>query len=82
MADEAQDQPSKVKSGRHPDKALSAAFVRTVTKPGKYFDGQGLFLKVDTSGAKRWVQRITVRGRRVEMGLGGASLVSLPRHAS
>ncbi len=77
MADEAQDQPSKVKSGRHPDKALSAAFVRTVTKPGKYFDGQGLFLKVDTSGAKRWVQRITVRGRRVEMGLGGASLVSL-----
>jgi integrase len=65
------------KSGKHPDKALSAAFVRTVTTPGKYFDGHGLFLKVDGSGAKRWVQRITIRGKRRELGLGGYTLMSL-----
>ncbi|MBL1436001.1 MAG: tyrosine-type recombinase/integrase [Rhodobacteraceae bacterium] len=66
-----------IKEGAHPDKALSAAFVRTAKEPGKYFDGQGLFLKVDTSGAKRWVQRINIRGKRTEMGLGSALLVSL-----
>ncbi len=65
------------KSGAHPEKALSAAFVRSVKEPGKYFDGHGLFLKVDASGAKRWVQRITIRGKRTELGLGSTSLVSL-----
>lgn len=68
---------TNTKSGKHPDKALSAAFVRTVTKAGKYTDGQGLFLKVDPSGAKRWVQRIIIRSKRTEIGLGSASLVSL-----
>lgn len=65
------------KWGKHPEKALSAAFVRSVKAPGKYFDGHGLFLKVDDSGAKRWVQRITIRGKRREMGLGSAALMSL-----
>ena len=65
------------KSGKHPDKALSAAFVRTVTKAGKYTDGQGLFLKVTPSGARRWVQRIAIRGKRTEIGLGPVSLVGL-----
>jgi integrase len=59
------------------EKALSAAFVRTASKPGKYTDGHGLFLKVDASGAKRWVQRIVIRGKRSEIGMGSASLVSL-----
>ena len=66
-----------VKSGKHPEKALSAAFVRSVTEPGKYIDGNGLFLKVDPTGAKRWVQRIVIRGKRTEIGLGSASLVGL-----
>ena len=59
------------------EKALSAAFVRSVTTPGKYTDGNGLILKVDKSGAKRWVQRIVIQGKRTEIGMGGASLVSL-----
>jgi len=61
------------------EKALSAAFVRTVTNQGKYTDGHGLFLKVDASGAKRWVQRLMIRGKRSEIGLGPASLVSLAK---
>ena len=65
------------KPTKRAEKALSAAFVRTVTKPGKYTDGHGLFLKVDTSGARRWVQRIVIRGKRSEIGMGSASLVTL-----
>ena len=68
---------NKVKVGAHPEKALSAVFVRSVKEPGKYFDGHGLILKVDKSGAKRWVQRIVINGKRTEIGLGSASLVSL-----
>lgn len=62
---------------RRPAKALTAAFVRSAKEPGKYFDGHGLFLRVMPGGSKQWVQRIVVRGRRREIGLGGAELVSL-----
>ena len=76
MADKDQAVEPKTPSKRA-EKALSAAFVRTVKTPGKYTDGHGLFLKVDTSGARRWVQRIVIRGKRTEIGMGSASLVSL-----
>jgi hypothetical protein len=38
--------------------------------PGKYEDGGGLRLVVSKSGAKNWVLRFTIDGRRREMGLG------------
>ncbi len=63
--------------GKHPDKALSPAFVRKASKPGRYNDGNGLFLKVDPSGAKRWGQRLVIHGRQRTLGLGGCALVSL-----
>ena len=62
--------------GRHPDKALSAAFVRTAA-PGRYCDGQGLYLFVQPSGTRSWVQRLAIRGRRHELGLGSTALVPL-----
>ena len=62
---------------RRPEKALTAQFVKTVTKAGKYFDGHGLFLRVNANGSKQWVQRITIRGKRSEIGLGNPSLVTL-----
>ena len=62
---------------RRPKRALSARFVETVTKPGKYFDGQGLFLRVANNGARQWVQRITIQGTRRELGLGSPPAVSL-----
>jgi integrase len=60
-------------------KALSAAMVRTVQKPGKYHDGggTGLYLRVDPNGARFWVQRLTIRGKRREMGLGSPPLITL-----
>jgi|SRR5262245_15685551 len=46
---------------------------------GEHHDGSGLFLRVDATGAKRWVQRLTIKGckGRVKRGLGPYSLVSL-----
>jgi hypothetical protein len=65
------------RGGRHPDKALTAIQVRQLKTPGRYADGNGLYLVVDPSGAKRWLLRIMVRGKRCDIGLGGVSLVSL-----
>ena len=62
--------------GRHPHKALSAAFIRTAP-PGRHADGNGLYLFVQPTGTRSWVQRIVIRGRRRELGLGAAALVSL-----
>ena len=39
-------------------------FVRTVSKPGTYADGNGLNLNVVSSGARWWVQRVTVADKR------------------
>lgn len=64
------------KTGRHPEKALTAVQVRT-KEPGRHADGNGLYLVVDDSGARRWVLRTMVHGKRRDIGLGGASLVSL-----
>lgn len=44
---------------------------------GKYSDGGGLWLHKRPDGGAQWVLRVTVHGRRREMGLGSASDVSL-----
>ena len=62
--------------GRHPQKALSAAFVRSAP-PGRHADGNGLYLFVQPSGTRSWIQRLLVRGRRRELGLGSVALVPL-----
>lgn len=45
--------------------------------PGKYEDGGGLRLVVSKAGAKKWVLRFTINGKRREMGLGSFPLVAL-----
>lgn len=61
---------------RRPEKALTAQAVKSA-KPGKHFDGNGLYLRVEPNGSRFWVQRIMIRGKRCEIGLGSASLVTL-----
>ena len=56
--------------------ALSAAMVRSA-RPGNYVDGNGLMLRVRKSGTRQWIQRLTIHGRRVDLGLGSADLVKL-----
>src|SRR6266581_9676462 len=66
-----------LKRKKYPEKALSATKVRNVIQPGRYADGNSLYLVVDPSGAKRWVLRTLIHGKRCDIGLGGLSLVSL-----
>ena len=68
--------PKTKPKGRHPQKALSAAFVRSAP-PGRHADGNGLYLFVQPSGTRSWIQRLLVRGRRRELGLGSLALVPL-----
>ncbi len=62
---------------RRPQKALTAQRVKAITAPGKYFDGHGLYLRVEPNGSRFWVQRIVIRGKRSEIGRGSPALVSL-----
>lgn len=58
---------------------LSARFVRTITDPGKYYDRDGLMLRVRPTGSKQWIWRGTVQGKRVDLGLGGYPHTSLAK---
>ena len=62
---------------RHPFNKLTAMTVKKLSKPGKYADGNNLYLQIDISGARRWILRLTVGHRRRDMGLGSTMIVSL-----
>jgi Arm DNA-binding domain len=55
-------------------KRLSARKVQTIRKPGYHADGDGLYLVVDESGARRWTFIYHTNGKRREMGLGRMDL--------
>src|ERR1700736_6490668 len=56
---------------------LSARFIATETKPGRYGDGDGLYLNVDPGGAKSWIFRYQRNGRATHMGLGALRILPL-----
>lgn len=60
-------------------KELSALEVGRLAEPGLHFVGgvAGLAMQVQPSGARSWVLRFTVAGKRREMGLGGFPDVTL-----
>ncbi len=60
-----------------PKNGLTALFVKNVSEPGKYGDGNGLYLVVGPNGAKRWEQRLTIQGKRCDCGHGSVGLVNL-----
>ena len=62
---------------KHPQKVLTSVRINSLSKPGRYGDGNGLYLVVDPSGAKRWMLRTVIHGKRRDIGLGGLRLVSL-----
>lgn len=68
------DQPKRRKAN-----TLTAAKLSGELAPGKYHDGGGigLYLRVEQNRSRFWVQRITVNGKRREIGLGSPPLVSL-----
>lgn len=60
-------------------KVLTAVQVARLTEPGTWFVGEvpGLALQVAPSGARSWVLRYPVGGKRRELGLGGFPGVTL-----
>ena len=57
---------------------LSAVAVKAaLANPGTYQDGDGLFLKVDKRGGAYWNLRLQRDGKRQDLGLGSAKLVTL-----
>ena len=59
--------------------ALTKRFCETAKVPGRYADGRrdGLYLTVSETGAKSWGQRITIRGKRRDLGLGSFRFLTL-----
>jgi integrase len=55
---------------------LTSSFIKTAPV-GKHCDGGGLWLIKRDDGGAQWVQRVTVHGRRREMGLGGYPALGL-----
>ncbi len=56
---------------------LTAKMVTQLSEPGRYGDGNGLYLVVSPAGTKSWVQRVQIDGKRTDKGLGGTAKVSL-----
>ena len=68
--------------------ALSGKLTKKLVEnlgPGRHGDGNGLYLVVDPSGARRWIVRVVVKGAknrkgaplRTDFGLGGADIVTI-----
>ena len=51
--------------------------VRAINRPGMYGDGNTLYLRVAPGGSKHWIQRLTINGKRHDIGLGGCGYVTL-----
>ena len=56
-------------TNRHPSNKLTALAVKKLTAPGRHADGNGLYLVIDPSGARRWMQRLMVAGDGVTLAL-------------
>ena len=58
-------------------KGLTAAKVKSINKSRDYADGNGLYLRVTTTGMKTWLFRFSLNGRIRHIGPGSIDLTSL-----
>ncbi len=58
---------------------LTMAAIKALSEPGRYSDGGPLYLYVAPGGSKSWVQRVTISGRRHDIGLGPWTSCRSPR---
>ena len=58
-------------------KLTAVAVKAALNNSGTYQDGDGLFLKVDKRGGAYWLLRLQRDGKRQDMGLGSAKLITL-----
>ena len=60
-------------------KNMTVKRAREITDPGFYRADTTLYLKVNDTGTKNWVQRLLIGGKRHDLGLGGFPTVSLEK---
>lgn len=58
-------------------KPMTTRGVEALSRPGLHADGNGLYLAVKSTGAKSWIFRYSINGRRRDAGLGSFPAVSL-----
>ncbi|HTT99341.1 MAG TPA: integrase arm-type DNA-binding domain-containing protein [Rhizomicrobium sp.] len=56
---------------------LSALKLKSLSEPGRYCDGGGLYLQVCSSGSRSWIFRYQLNKRIRDMGLGSAAVIGL-----
>ena len=56
---------------------LTTAKINSISKPGLYADGLGLYLQVANGGSKSWIFRYMRHGKAKKMGLGSVHIVPL-----
>ena len=56
---------------------MTVTRARALKNPGLYRADPTLYLAVSPGGSKSWIQRLTINGKRRDIGLGGFPLVSL-----
>lgn len=56
---------------------LTVTRLKSLTQPGRYSDGDGLFLEVKPAGGRNWILRVKCGGRRRDIGLGPLKSVDL-----
>ena len=57
--------------------ALTSLRVTKLKQPGRYPDGDGLYLQIGPNGAKAWLLRYQIGGKERYMGLGSVKAFSL-----
>ncbi len=60
-------------------KPIAAWMVEALTCPGRYRCDPTLYLDISPSGTKSWIQRVSIRGRRHDIGLGSCTVVTLAK---
>lgn len=56
---------------------LTASKLKGLMEPGRYSDGDGLFLEVKPAGGRNWILRAKCGGRRRDIGLGSLKTIDL-----
>ncbi len=56
---------------------MNVGKIKSLLKPGRYSDGDGLYLNIAKGGSKSWILRAVIEGKRRDIGLGGYPKVSL-----
>jgi hypothetical protein len=57
--------------------ALNVRTIKKLTEPGRYSDGQGLYLHIRRGGSRQWVLRTTINQKRCDVGIGALESISL-----